>query len=189
MRRDAVRERVPLLRAVVFFFAAERLAVDFLAGARFAVDFFFAVDRFFAGERLAVDFFLAVDRFFAGERFAVDFFAVERFAVDFFAVDFFLAVDRFFAVDFFAEAFLAVDFFFAPDELRDDRDEERVRAGTVRDDCSSSVCPNPSGPPVDHSVESATDVSVCAVPLQSSWVIYDLLGLSCVARFPTTFAL
>jgi hypothetical protein len=138
--------------------------VDFFAGDRFAVDFFFAVERF------------AVD-FFAGDRFAVDFFfAVERFAVDFFAADF-LAVD-FLAVDFFAEDFLAVDFFFPPDELRDDRDEERVRAGTVRGVDSCSVCPNPSGPPVDHSVgESATDVSVWPVPLQSSWVIYDLLGL------------
>ena len=225
LRRDAVRVRVPLLRAVVFLFAVERLAVERLAvDFRFAVDFlaverlaverfavllrlavllrfavdFFAVERFAVLRlavlrlavlrfavllrlavlfrfvvlfRFAVDFFLAVERlavlrfavdFLAVERLAVDFFfAVERLAVDFFAVDFFFAVDRF-AVDFFAEDFLAVDFFFAPDELRDDRDEERVRAETVRDVCSSSVCPNPSGPPVDHSVlgESVTDVSV-----------------------------
>jgi hypothetical protein len=70
-----------------------------------------------------------------------------------------------------------------------DRAEERVRAGTVRDACSCSV--SPSGPPADHSVgESATSDSLGAtIPLQSSWVIDDLLGLICVARFPTTVSL
>jgi hypothetical protein len=37
--------------------------------------------------------------------------------------------------------------------------------------------------------ESDTSDSLAPVPLQSSWVIYDLLGLSCVARFPTTVSL
>ena len=112
-------------------------------------------------------------------RFAVDRFAVVRFAVDF------LAVERFAGAR-FAVVRLAV-------VLRPvlDRDEERVRAGTVRGACSCcSVSPNPSGPPVDHSVgESDTSDSLAPVPLQSSWVIYDLLGLSCVARFPTTVSL
>jgi len=151
--------------AVVFRFAVERFAVVLLAGDRFAV------------VRLAVD-FLAV------ERFAVDFLAVDRFAVVRFAVDF-LAVERFAGAR-FAVVRLAV-------VLRPvlDRDEERVRAGTVRGACSCcSVSPNPSGPPVDHSVgESDTSDSLAPVPLQSSWVIYDLLGLSCVARFPTTVSL
>jgi hypothetical protein len=177
-------DRLAVVRLAVDFFAVERLAVDFFAVERLAVDFFaverFAVD-FFAVERFAVDFF-AVERFavdfFAVERLAVDFFAVERFAVDFFAVDFF-------AVDFFAVERLAVDFFFAPVALDPllrvdlvlERDEERVRAGTVRG-ASGAAGLSSSGPGIVHSAgEAASGVSpAMPVPPQSSWVIYDLLG-------------
>jgi hypothetical protein len=113
---------------------------------------------------LAVD-FLAADLRFAGARLA----AVLRFAVDFFAADFFAAVLRF-----------AVVFLFADDRALE-RDEDRVRAGTARGACSSSGCPA-SEPLIDHSVgaPASGDSLAAPVPLQSSWVIYDLLGLSCV---------
>jgi hypothetical protein len=183
--------------AVVLRLAVDRFAAVRFAGARLAVVFRFAAVRF-AGDRLAVVLRFAGDRF-AVERFAVDFLAaVFRFAGDCFAGERFAVVLRFagdrFAVVRFAVDFLAAVFRFAVDFLRPvlDRAEERVRAGTVRDACSCcSVSPNPSGPPADHSVgESATSDSLGAtIPLQSSWVIDDLLGLICVARFPTTVSL
>jgi len=176
----------------VDFFAVERFAVDFLAVDLRAVDRFavalFAVDflavRFAAVFFLAAD-FLAVD-FFAGDRFAVAFLAVDFLAVAFFAVRFaavFLFAVAFFAVDFFAVDLRAAVFFFAPDDLVLERDEERVRAGIVRgvSSCCSS-CPDSSGPPIDHSAgEAACGDSLAGPnPLQSSWVIYDLPGSDCV---------
>ena len=172
----AVALRAVALRAVDF--RAVDLFAVVLRAVRFAVDFF------------AVD-FLAVD-FFAVDLFAVDLLAVDFFAVDFFAVDFF-AVDLF-AVDFFAVDLRAAVFFFAPPELRPEdlvleRDEERVRAETVRVASGASTC---SGTSNDHSAgEAATasgDSPAVPVPLQSSWVIYDLLGqIACTIPYHLSF--
>ena len=177
--------RVPVLRAV------ERLAVL----------------RFFAVPRFAV-LFLAVLRFFAVPRFAVLRLAVLRFAVDRFAVERFAAV-FFFDEDFLAEDFLALDFF-AEDlreedereellELRElERDEDRVAAAMAGAASALSmldVSPMAESPHVSSAAsavgeslnEPAVDVSVSPVPLQSSWVINDLLSRIARARFPTTF--
>ena len=159
--------------------------VDFLAAVfRFAVDFFRVVAAFFAAVfRFAVDFFRVVAAFFA---------AVFRFAVDFLAVDFFAAVFRFgaaffLAPDFLAVDFFAVDFFRAPEEreLLEERDDDRVVAGTatVRSASALSVAspiaasPHASSAPAAGSFhEPALDVlDASPVPLQSSWVMYDLL--------------
>jgi hypothetical protein len=190
--------------AVDFFAAVFRFAVDFFAAVfRFAVDFFrvaaaffvpafrFTADFFAAVFRFAVDFFRVAAAFFAavfrfaGARFA----AVFRLAVDFFAAVFFLAPD-FLAVDFFA-----VDFFFrAPEEreLLEERDDDRVVAGTatMRSASALSVAspiaasPHASSAPAAGSFhEPALDVSDASpVPLQSSWVMYDLLSRIARAR-------
>jgi hypothetical protein len=171
--------------AVDFFAAVFRLAVDFLFEAvfRFAVDFFAAVFRFAVDFFLAAVFRLAVDFFAAVFRFAVDFFAaVFRFAVDFFAAVFFLAPD-FLAVDFF----FAVDFFRAPEEreLLEERDDERVVAGTatMRSASALSVASPIAASAAGSFHEPALDVlDASPVPLQSSWVMYDLLSRIARAR-------
>jgi uncharacterized protein YjbI with pentapeptide repeats len=196
----AVDFRAVDFRAVDFF------AVDFRAVALFAVDLravdFRAVD-FFAVDFRAVD-FLAVD-FRAVDLLAVDFRAVDFRAVDFFAVDFravdFLAVD-FRAVDFLAVDFRAVLFFLAPALLREDperelelrepeRDEDRVVAGTARATSALSsfvTSPIAASPHVSSAATAAVDSlsestlngsTVSPIPLQSSWVINDLLPIDC----------
>ena len=199
-----MRDRDAAFRLVVDFLAAVfRFAVDF-----FAVDFFAAVFRFGAAFRLAVDFFAAVFRFAvdflaAVFRFAVDFFRVVAafFAAVFrFAVDFFAAAFRFGAAFFLAPDFLAVDFFFAVDffrapeerELLEERDDDRVVAGTatVRSASALSVTspiatsPHASSASAAGSFhEPALDVlDASPVPLQSSWVMYDLLSRIARAR-------
>jgi hypothetical protein len=186
-----VRDRDAAFRLVVDFLAAVfRFAVDF-----FAVDFFAAVFRFGAAIRLAVDFFAAVFRFAvdfvaAVFRFAVDFFRVVAafFAAVFrFAVDFFAAAFRFGAAFFLAPDFLAVDFFFAVDffrapeerELLEERDDDRVVAGTATVRSASELSASAAG----SFHEPALDVSDASpVPLQSSWVMYDLLSWIARAR-------
>jgi hypothetical protein len=205
--RELERDRVADLRAVDRF-AVERLAPPRFAVERLAVERF-AVERLapprFAADRFAVD-RLAPPRF-AVERFAVERFADDRFAVDFFAPDLF-ALD-FFDPDFFAPAFFAEAFREderdepeREDELRElERDEDRVAAGIARaTSVPSSLVASPiSEPPHASSAasaisgdslhEPAVDVSsdVSPVPLQSSWVINDLLSRIARARFPTTF--
>jgi hypothetical protein len=214
-RAELVLREVPALRAVVFFRPVLALRADiffFRAPPALRVLLFFALEalRVVAFRDVvflrAVVFFRPVDLRAVLFFFAVDFFL----AVDFFAAVFFLAVDFlaedfFFAVDFFAaDFFLAVDFL--ADELRDperalelrapERDEDRVRAGiTVGVSVlSSSVSPTADSPHVssadstDGSLhEPASGVSDASpVPLQSSWVINDLLRRIARARFPTT---
>jgi hypothetical protein len=179
--------------AVDFFADVFRFAVDFLAAVfRFAVDFFRVVAAFFAAVfRFAVDFFRVVAAFFAAVfRFAVDFFrVVEAFfaAVFRFAVDFFAAAFRFGAAFFLAPDFLAVDFFFAVDffrapeerELLEERDDDRVVAGTATVRSASELSASAAG----SFHEPALDVSDASpVPLQSSWVMYDLLSWIARAR-------
>jgi hypothetical protein len=179
--------------AVDFFAAVFRFAVDFLAAVfRFAVDFFRVVAAFFAAVfRFAVDFFRVVAAFFAAVfRFAVDFFRVVAafFAAVFrFAVDFFAAAFRFGAAFFLAPDFLAVDFFFAVDffrapeerELLEERDDDRVVAGTATVRSASELSASAAG----SFHEPALDVSDASpVPLQSSWVMYDLLSWIARAR-------
>jgi hypothetical protein len=188
------RFAVDFFRVVAAFLAAVfRFAVDFfrVVAAFFAAVFRFAVDLFAAVFRLAVDFLRVVAAFFAAVfRFAVDFLAaVFRFAVDFFAAVFFLAPD-FLAVDFF----FAVDFFRAPEEreLLEERDDDRVVAGTatVRSASALSVTspiatsPHASSASAAGSFhEPALDVlDASPVPLQSSWVMYDLLSRIARAR-------
>jgi len=154
---------------------------------------------------------LAVLRFADVRFFAVPRFAVLRFAVDRFADDRFTAV-RFLAADFFAPDFLALDFFAEDlreeverdperEELREpERDEERVAAamaaGAISALSSLDASPMAESPQVtsaagasdDSLHEPAFDVSdVSPVPLQSSWVMNDLLSWIARARFPTTF--
>jgi hypothetical protein len=174
-----------------------RFAVDFLAADFLAAVFVFR----FAADFLPADFLAAVFVF----RFAADFLAaVFRFAVDFLAVDF-RAVFFFAAVFFLAPDFLAVDFFFAVDffrapeerELLEERDDERVVAGTatVRSVSALSVASPIADSPHAGSAsaagsfhEPALDVfDASPVPLQSSWVMYDLLSRIARARFPTTW--
>jgi hypothetical protein len=172
---------------------------------------FFAVPRFavlrLAVLRLAV-LRLAVLRFFAVPRFAVLRLAVLRFAVDRLAVERFAAA-FFFDPDFLAEDFLALDFF-AEDlreedereellELRElERDDDRVAAGMAGAASALSmldVSPAAESPHTSSAAsavgeslnEPVVDVSVSPVPLQSSWVINDLLSRIARARFPTTF--
>ena len=179
--RDRVAAlRVPALRAV------ERLAV-----LRFAAVRFFAVPRF-AVDRLAVERLAAV-------RFAeVFFFAADFLALDFLALDF-LALD-FLALDFFAEDLREEDERAEREELREpERDEERVAAAMAGATSALSI---PDASPLAESPQltsaaGASDVSlnepafdvgdVSPVPLQSSWVINDLLSWIARARFPTTF--
>jgi hypothetical protein len=78
-------------------------------------------------------------------------------------------------------------------EREPERDEDRVVAGTARA-MSSSVSPMVESPHVSSASpneslnEPAVDgSSVSPVPLQSSWVINDLLSRIARARFPTTF--
>jgi hypothetical protein len=183
--------------AAVFRFAVDFLAVDLRAVFRFAVDFF-AVDLRAVVFRFAVD-FLAVDLRAVVFRFAVDFLAVERLAVDlravvffaavFFLAPVFLAVDFFFAVDFFRAPVLRVD----PErELLEERDDERVVAGTAiaRSASALSVASPIADSPHACSAsaagsfhEPALDVfDASPVPLQSSWVMYDLLSRIARAR-------
>jgi hypothetical protein len=148
-------------------------------------------------------------RFFAVPRFAVDRLAVERLAAVRFAAVFFFAPD-FFALDFLALDFLALDFFAEDlreederaerEELREpERDEERVAAAMAGATSALSI---PDASPLAESPQlvsaaGASDVSlnepafdvcdVSPVPLQSSWVINDLLSWIARARFPTTF--
>ena len=179
--------------AAAFFVPAFRFTADFFAAVfRFAVNFFRVAAAFFAAVfRFAVDFFRVAAAFFAavfrfaGARFA----AVFRLAVDFFAAVFFLAPD-FLAVDFF----FAVDFFRAPEEreLLEERDDDRVVAGTATARSASTLSaaspiaasPHASSAPAAGSFhEPALDVSdVSPVPLQSSWVMYDLLSRIARAR-------
>jgi hypothetical protein len=153
---------------------------------RFAAVFLFAVPRF-AVDRLAVERLAAV-------RFAAVFF----FAPDFLAPDFF-ALD-FFAPDFFAEALREEDERDEREELRvPERDEDRVAAAMAG---ATSALSRPDASPMAESPQLrsaavASDVSlnepafdvcdVSPVPLQSSWVINDLLSWIARARFPTTF--
>jgi hypothetical protein len=176
------------LRAVLFFAVLLR-AVDLRAVLFLAVLFFAVLLR-------AVDFRAVVLRA-AGDRFAVDFFFVAAFlAEDFFAAALFgaafLAV-AFFAVDFFADDFLR------DEELRVDPErelerEDRAAAGTARAISSLDASPIDEPPHVFSTAlavgslhEPAFDASgVLPVPLQSSWVINDLLIRIARARFPTT---
>jgi hypothetical protein len=174
------------LRAVVFLRAPAFFAVDFRAVVFLRAPAFFAVD------------FRAVDFLRAPAFFAVDFLAVDFFAVDFFAVDFF-------AVDLRAEDFLREDdarvLEFVAEERDPERDEDRAAAGTARATSGSSslvTSPMAVSPHVssaasvsksldDWPSESADDgSSVSPIPLQSSWVINDLLRRIARARFPTT---
>jgi hypothetical protein len=196
--RDAAFRLVVDFLAAVFRFAVDFFAAVFRLGAAFrlAVDFFadvfrFAVDFLAAVFRFAVDFFRVVAAFFAAVfRFAVDFFrVVEAFfaAVFRFAVDFFAAAFRFGAAFFLAPDFLAVDFFFAVDffrapeerELLEERDDDRVVAGTATVRSASELSASAAG----SFHEPALDVSDASpVPLQSSWVMYDLLSWIARAR-------
>ena len=180
---------MPALRAV------DRLVVLRLAVLRLAVV------RFLAVPRLAVDRFFAVPRFAVVRLAVVRFFAVLRLA----AVLFF--VPDFLALDFFALAFLAEDLRVEAErdpereELREpERDEERVDAAMAAGAISAlsmlDASPMAESPQVTSAVgssddslhEPADDVSdVSPVPLQSSWVINDLLSRIARARFPTTF--
>ena len=157
---------------------------------RFAAVFLFAVPRF-AVDRLAVERLAAV-RFAAVFFLAPDFFAPDL-ALDFFALDFF-------APDFFAEALREEDERDEREELREpERDEERVAAAMAG---ATSALSRPDASPMAESPQltsaaGASDVSlnepafdvcdVSPVPLQSSWVINDLLSWIARARFPTTF--
>jgi hypothetical protein len=110
-----------------------------------------------------------------------------------------LAAVFFLAPVFLAVDFFAVDFFRAPEEreLLEERDDERVVAGTatVRSMSALSVTssiadsPNASSASAAGSFhEPALDVfDASPVPLQSSWVMYDLLSWIARARFPTTW--
>jgi hypothetical protein len=175
-----------------------------LAVPRFAAVRFLAVPRFAAVRFLAVPRFAAV-RFLAVPRFAVDRLAVERLAVLRLAVDRFAVL--FLAADFFAPDFLALDFFAEDErdpereELREpERDDERVAAamaaGAISALSSLDASPMAASPQVtsaagasdDSLHEPALDVSdVLPVPLQSSWVMNDLLSWIARARFTTTF--
>jgi hypothetical protein len=162
--------------AAVRFFAVPRFAVLRFAVLRLAVLRLAAV-RFFAVPRLAV------------LRFAVDFFAPDFFAPDFLALDFF-ALD-FFALDFFAEDLREEDERDEREELREpERDEDRVAAGMAGATSLLSTSPHASAAgAADVSLnEPVLDVGDASpVPLQSSWVINDLLSWIARARFPTTF--
>jgi hypothetical protein len=180
---------VPRL-AVLRFAAVRFLAVPRFAVLRFAAVFLFAVPRF-AVDRLAVERLAAV-RFAAVFFFAPDFLAPDL-ALDFFALDFF-------APDFFAEALREEDERDEREELRvPERDEERVAAAMAG---ATSALSRPDASPMAESPQlmsaaGASDVSlnepafdvcdVSPVPLQSSWVINDLLSWIARARFPTTF--
>jgi hypothetical protein len=110
--------------------------------------------------------------------------------VVFFAAVFFFAADFFFAPDFFFEAALRDDELLDPErELELERDEERVRAAMAGTFSARSSLLNPSISSIDGSPhEPALDVGdVSPVPLQSSWVIDDLLVRIARARFPTTY--
>jgi hypothetical protein len=134
-------------------------------------------------------------RFFAVARFAVlRFFAVARFAVlRAFAVARF-AVDRFLALDFFAEALREEDEREELLELRElERDEDRVAAGIAGAASALSMLVVPhissAASAVGESLNEP-EIDVCdvsSVPLQSSWVINDLLSRIARARFPTTY--
>jgi len=83
----------------------------------------------------------------------------------------------FLAVDFF----FAVDFFRAPEEreLLEERDDDRVVAGTATVRSASELSASAAG----SFHEPALDVSDASpVPLQSSWVMYDLLSWIARAR-------
>jgi hypothetical protein len=141
---------------------------------------------------------LAVERLAAVRFAAVFFFAPDFLAPDFLALDFF-ALD-FFAPDFFAEALREEDERDEREELRvPERDEERVAAAMAG---ATSALSRPDASPMAESPQlmsaaGASDVSlnepafdvcdVSPVPLQSSWVINDLLSWIARARFPTTF--
>jgi hypothetical protein len=180
----AVDLRAVVLRAVVFFLAPAFLAVDLRAVDLRAVDLRAVV---LADDFLAVD-FLRVPAFFA-----VDFLAVDFFAVDFLAVDL------------RAEVFLREDdarLVLVAAERDPERDEDRAAAGTARAISGSSslvTSPMAASPHVSSATsvvprsvdgslsESASDGSaVSPIPLQSSWVIKDLLRRIARARFPTT---
>jgi uncharacterized protein YjbI with pentapeptide repeats len=189
------------LRAVDFL-AVDLRAVDFLAVDLRAVDFFAADLRagaLFAVDLRAVD-LRAVD-FFAADLRGADFFAVDLRAVDFLAVDFL-------AVDFLAVALRAELFFLLPDLLREDperelelrepeRDEDLVVAGTARATSElSSLARSPiaASPHVSSAASGAVDdslsestlngLTVSPIPLQSSWVINDLLRSDCACTIP-----
>ncbi len=207
--------RAAVLRPVVFR-AAAFLAVDFRGAAFLAVDFravvFLAVDLR-AVDFFAVDFRAAVFRgaaflaaaFRGAARLAVDLRAVDFFAVDLRAVDFF-------AVDFFAVVLRAELFFLLPDLLREDperelelrepeRDEDLVVAGTARATSAlSSLVTSPiAASPHVSSAASAVDdplsestlngCTVSPIPLQSSWVINDLLRSDSACTIPYHVAL
>jgi hypothetical protein len=153
----------------------------------------FAAVRFLAVPRFAVLRFAAVF-FFAVPRFAVDRLAVERLAAVRFTADRFLAPD-FFALDFLAPAFFAEDLREEDErveraELRaPERDEERVAAAMAGTTSTLDASPHSAAGASEVSLnEPAFDVGdVSPVPLQSSWVINDLLSWIARARFPTTF--
>ena len=189
--------------AAVFFFVVAFFAVDLRAAVlRLAAVFFFAAVFFAVVFFRAVVFLRVVVDLRAAVflRAAVAFFAPALRAVDafFFAALFFFA-PAFFALDFFAAAFFRVE----PEredperELELEREDERVRAGMARaisalssDDVSPmALSPQVSSASADGVLhEPASDVSdVSPVPLQSSWVINDLLSRIARARFPTTF--
>jgi hypothetical protein len=181
---------VPRL-AVLRFAAVRFLAVPRFAVLRFAAVFFLAVPRF-AVDRLAVERLAAV-RFTAVFFFAPDFLALDFLALDFFALDFF-------APAFFAEDLREEDERDEREELREpERDEERVAAAMAGATSALSMLdasPMAESPQL-MSAAGASDVSlnepaldvcdVSPVPLQSSWVINDLLSWIARARFPTTF--
>ena len=188
--------RFAVLRLAVLRLAVLRFAVLRFAVLRLAVLRFFAVPRF-AVLRLAVLRF-AVLRFFAVPRlavlrFAVDRFAVERFAAVFFFDEDFLAED-FLAPDFFAEALREEDEREELLELRElERDEDRVAAAMAGTASAFSMLVVPHVSSAASAVGESLnepEIDVCdvpSVPLQSSWVINDLLSRIARARFPTTF--
>jgi hypothetical protein len=193
---------------VVFFFAVAFFAVDLRAAVlRFAAVFFFVAVFFFAAVFFAVVFFRAVVflrvvvdlRAAVFLRAAVAFFAPALRAVDFFFAALFFFAPAFFALDFFAAAFFRVELEREDPEreLELEREDERVRAGMARAISALSsvdVSPMAASPQVSSASadgvlhEPASDVcDVSPVPLQSSWVINDLLSRIARARFPTTF--
>jgi hypothetical protein len=126
-------------------------------------------------------------------RFAVDRFAVERFAAVFFFDEDFLAED-FLAPDFFAEALREEDEREELLELRElERDEDRVAAAMAGTASALSMLVVPHVSSAASAVGESLnepEIDVCdvsSVPLQSSWVINDLLSRIARARFPTTF--
>jgi hypothetical protein len=215
LRLDVLR--LDVLRAEVFRVPVERLVPVFLRAPveRLAVLrelVFRDVPAFFADvlrdDVLRLVVLRPVEPLFARARAParlVELFFAELFFAELFFAELFFA-ELFFAELFFREPELRVDperepelrEALPPDDREPERDEDRVVAGTARAISalsSSAVSPMVESPhvssaslPSESLNESAVDgSSVSPIPLQSSWVINDLLSRIARARFPTTF--